>query len=104
KDRETDIEVVVQGGLVEAEIDSRRVKRVLRNLLHNAIEHGESKPITVTVDSNESAVAVAVRDHGVGLAAEHRERVFERFWRADPSRQRQTGGSGLGLAISAEDA
>ncbi len=104
KDRETDIEVVVQGGLVEAEIDSRRVKRVLRNLLHNAIEHGESKPITVTVDSNEGAVAVAVRDHGVGLAAEHRERVFERFWRADPSRQRQTGGSGLGLAISAEDA
>src|SRR5690606_10752275 len=66
--------------------------------------HGEAKPIVVHVDSNEHAVAIAVRDYGVGMKPEHVERVFDRFWRADPSRQRTTGGTGLGLAISLEDA
>jgi two-component system sensor histidine kinase MtrB len=49
-------------------------------------------------------VAIAVRDHGIGMAAGDLEHVFDRFWRADPSRQRSTGGTGLGLAISLEDA
>ncbi|MFI6476952.1 MtrAB system histidine kinase MtrB [Nonomuraea sp. NPDC050663] len=86
------------------EIDSRRVERILRNLLFNAIEHGEGKDIVVTVGQDRDAVAVAVRDHGVGLKTGEEQMVFDRFWRADPSRARTIGGTGLGLAISREDA
>lgn len=87
-----------------AEVDSRRVRRVLRNLITNAIEHSEGKPVQVQVAADDTAVAVTVRDHGVGLKAEDAARVFDRFWRADPSRTRLVGGTGLGLAIAMEDA
>ncbi|MER6828419.1 MtrAB system histidine kinase MtrB [Streptosporangium sp. NPDC000563] len=87
-----------------AEMDSRRVERILRNLLFNAIEHGEGRDIVVSVAADRDAVAVAVRDHGVGLRAGEENLVFDRFWRADPSRARTIGGTGLGLAISREDA
>jgi two-component system sensor histidine kinase MtrB len=89
---------------VIAEVDPRRVQRILRNLVSNAIEHAEGRPVEVTVAESDTAVAVAVRDHGVGLKPGHADRVFDRFWRADPSRNRKTGGTGLGLAISLEDA
>jgi two-component system sensor histidine kinase MtrB len=89
---------------LEAEFDSRRIDRILRNLLSNAIEHGESKPITVDVAASKDAVAVSVTDHGVGMNREQVDRVFDRFWRADKSRVRTLGGTGLGLAISLEDA
>jgi two-component system, OmpR family, sensor histidine kinase MtrB len=89
---------------VIAEVDQRRVHRILRNLVSNAIEHAEGRPIEITVAESDTAVAVAVRDHGVGLKPGHADRVFDRFWRADPSRNRKTGGTGLGLAISLEDA
>ncbi len=104
RERGSDLRVVAAGGYFDAELDARRIRRILRNLLGNAIEHGEGKPIVVTVDSNEDAVALAVRDHGVGIATDDLTRVFDRFWRADPSRQRTIGGTGLGLAISLEDA
>lgn len=87
-----------------AEVDGRRVTRVLRNLVTNAIEHGEGRPVEVTIAQDEQAVAVTVRDHGVGFDPKEAEHVFQRFWRADPSRQRTVGGTGLGLAISLEDA
>ena len=86
------------------EVDSRRVERILRNLLANAVDHGESRPVTLKMAFNDDTVAVTVRDHGVGLRAGEAELVFNRFWRADPSRNRHTGGTGLGLAISLEDA
>ena len=87
-----------------AEVDTRRIRRIMRNLITNAIEHGEARPIDITVVGDERAVAVTVRDHGVGFRAEQARMVFHRFWRADPSRARSIGGSGLGLAISLEDA
>ena len=86
------------------EVDRRRVERILRNLLVNAVEHGEGRDVIVTVAADSDAVAVAVRDHGVGLGPGEEQLVFERFWRADPARARTTGGTGLGLAISLEDA
>ena len=86
------------------EMDRRRVERILRNLLVNAVEHGEGRDVVVTVAADKGAAAVAVRDHGVGLAPGEEQLVFERFWRADPSRARTVGGTGLGLAISLEDA
>ena len=87
-----------------AEVDRRRVERVLRNLLDNAVEHGEGRDVVVTVAADRDAVAVAVRDHGVGIGPGEHQFVFDRFWRADPARARTTGGTGLGLAIALEDA
>ncbi len=93
----------VQDG-VEAEIDPVRVERIVRNLVVNAIEHGEGKPVRVSLAGNDTAVAVLVEDQGVGLRPGESGLVFNRFWRADPARARHTGGTGLGLAISLEDA
>ena len=87
-----------------AEVDRRRVERILRNLLVNAVEHGEGRDVVVTAAADRDAVAVVVRDHGVGLAPGEEHLVFDRFWRADPARARATGGTGLGLAIALEDA
>lgn len=84
--------------------DIRRVERILRNLLKNAIDHAEAKPINVIIRQDEHAIAVSVRDHGIGLEKESAVRVFDRFWRADPSRSRVHGGTGLGLSIALEDA
>lgn len=98
------LRLVAPGGYFEAEVDARRIRRIVRNLLGNAIEHGEGKPIVVSVDSDERFVALSVRDYGSGMTEEEAERVFDRFWRADPSRKRTIGGTGLGLAISLEDA
>jgi two-component system sensor histidine kinase MtrB len=86
------------------QIDPRRVERILRNLVVNAIEHGEGRPVLVRVGADDEAVAVTVRDHGVGLRTGEAARVFDRFWRADPARARTTGGTGLGLSIALEDA
>ena len=91
-------------GDVYAEVDSRRVERIVRNLVANAIDHGEGRPVHVTLAGDERAVAVVVRDHGVGLRSGEAGLVFNRFWRAEESRARRSGGSGLGLSISLEDA
>jgi two-component system sensor histidine kinase MtrB len=87
-----------------ADIDPRRVERIVRNLVVNAIEHAEGSPVEVSVAADRQAVAVVVRDHGIGMTADEVGHVFDRFWRADPARARTTGGTGLGLAISLEDA
>ncbi|MFJ6186351.1 MtrAB system histidine kinase MtrB [Streptomyces sp. NPDC092295] len=89
---------------VVAEADARRVERVLRNLVVNAVEHGEGRDVVVRLGAAGGAVAIAVRDYGVGLKPGEATRVFNRFWRADPARARTTGGTGLGLSIAVEDA
>ncbi len=103
-DRRGSALLVHAAGPVVAEIDHVRVERILRNLVVNAIEHGEAQPVEVTVTGGRSCVAVLVRDHGVGLRPGETALVFTRFWRGDPSRARTTGGTGLGLAIAFEDA
>ena len=89
---------------VIAEVDPRRVERILRNLIANAIDHAEHKPVRIRMAADEDTVAVTVRDYGVGLRPGEEKLVFSRFWRSDPSRVRRSGGTGLGLAISIEDA
>lgn len=84
--------------------DPRRLERIIRNLVSNAIEHTNAQGVEVTIDASDTNVSIAVLDHGIGLSPEHQLRVFDRFWRADPSRQRTLGGTGLGLAIALEDA
>ncbi|MFG3316425.1 MtrAB system histidine kinase MtrB [Streptomyces sp. NPDC048171] len=100
----TPIRVVGDQQPVVAEADARRVERVLRNLVVNAVEHGEGRDVVVKLAAAGGAVAVAVRDYGVGLKPGEATRVFSRFWRADPARARTTGGTGLGLSIALEDA
>jgi len=86
-----------------AEADVRRVERIVRNLVTNAIDHAESGDIWIRVAGDDHASALAVRDHGVGLGAGESAMVFNRFWRADPARARTSGGTGLGLSIALED-
>ncbi|MEB3019983.1 MtrAB system histidine kinase MtrB [[Mycobacterium] crassicus] len=99
---ELKVDVPAEG--VIAEVDPRRVERILRNLIANAIDHAEHKPVVIRMAADDDTVAVTVRDHGVGLRPGEEKLVFSRFWRADPSRVRRSGGTGLGLAISVEDA
>ncbi|MFC6013812.1 MtrAB system histidine kinase MtrB, partial [Nocardia lasii] len=106
--RDAEVEVVIDlpDEPVIAEVDPRRVERVLRNLLANAIDHSEGKPVLIRMrgDAETNAVATVVRDQGVGLRPGEEKLVFNRFWRSDPSRVRRSGGTGLGLSISVEDA
>ncbi|GAA1118492.1 MtrAB system histidine kinase MtrB [Nesterenkonia jeotgali] len=99
----TPLGLVVQGENFIAEVDARRISRILRNLINNAIEHAEARPVDVIVSSSPTAVGIAVRDHGIGMSPSEVAHVFDRFWRADPARARTTGGSGLGLSIATED-
>ncbi len=104
---------------VVCEIDPRRVARIVRNLVCNAVEYGRAAPaeaggvdgvglerrvVRVSVAADDHAVAITVRDYGLGLHPHECEAVFHRFWRGDPSRARHTGGTGLGLSIALEDA
>jgi len=102
--REANLVVKLPNEAVIAEIDPRRIERIVRNLVLNAINHGGDGLIEVTLAGNKSAAAITVRDHGPGMNREEVLRVFDRFWRADPARSRHGGGTGLGLSISREDA
>lgn len=98
------IRIESQSPSVQIKADIRRVERILRNLLSNALDHADGKEIVVTILATESEMAIGVRDFGPGLDQSALIRVFDRFWRADPSRARIRGGTGLGLSISLEDA
>ena len=84
-------------------VDARRICRIVRNLLANAIDFAEGRPVEVRLAVNRSMVVISVRDYGVGMTTSQCERMFDRFWRADPSRARTTGGTGLGMAIVLAD-
>lgn len=105
-----DLRLVLPDPPVIADVDPRRVQRILRNLLGNAIEYGAGlpdqprKPVVVTLAADGRLLAITVRDYGPGFKSGDTEAVFNRFWRADPSRARHTGGTGLGLSIAREDA
>ncbi|TMD89470.1 MAG: HAMP domain-containing protein, partial [Chloroflexi bacterium] len=80
--------------------DDTRLRQVLGNLVRNAIVHTPSQtPIDVTLSTEDSVARLAVTDHGPGLDPEEVDRIFEPFYRADPSRSRDSGGAGLGLSI-----
>jgi len=101
--RSTQVVIRAPGHPCLAEADVRRVERIVRNLVTNAIDHAETGDIVIHVAGDDHAAAIAVRDYGVGLASGESAMVFNRFWRADPARARTSGGTGLGLSISLED-
>ena len=100
---DVEVRVIAKNPRCVAEADPRRMERVLRNFLVNAIEHAEDGPVEIEIGANDDATSVRVRDYGVGMDEETCEHVFERFYRADPARTRTTGGTGLGLSIARED-
>ena len=104
KERKTEIFVKSSEPVIMIQADIRRVERILRNLMANAIDHAEEVQIDVQIIASDNDVAIGVRDYGVGLDENSLTRVFDRFWRADPSRARTRGGTGLGLSIALEDA
>jgi two-component system sensor histidine kinase MtrB len=104
RERESQILIDAPEERLIIDADPRRVERIMRNLVANAVDHAEDQPIEVKIRANDGAVSISVRDFGVGLSPQHIERVFDRFWRADPSRSRIRGGTGLGLSIAREDA
>jgi two-component system sensor histidine kinase MtrB len=104
QDHPISVEIDHETEQVMVKADIRRVERIMRNLLSNALDHAEDKPIKVSVIASESEVGVGVRDYGSGMDPASLSRVFDRFWRADPSRARVRGGTGLGLSIALEDA
>ena len=84
------------GELSRAHVDVDRFRQVLRNLLENALRHGKPHGrVVVRLTPEEHALRFAVEDDGPGISPEHLERVFDRFHRTDPSRDRATGGAGL---------
>jgi len=80
--------------------DKLRISQVLTNLISNAVKHShEGSEVIIQFTVTKKFVQVAVKDFGEGIAAEHLQRIFERFYRVDKSRSREHGGTGLGLAI-----
>ncbi|MGB2720408.1 MAG: HAMP domain-containing sensor histidine kinase [Rhodococcus sp. (in: high G+C Gram-positive bacteria)] len=100
--RDISLKVLAGPGIPEVDGDDARLRQVLANLVGNAVRHTpESASITVCVGTTRSSVLLEVQDTGPGLREEEAAHVFERFYRADSSRTRESGGSGLGLSIVA---
>ena len=99
KQRNVQVEVAIADS-VHALADPKALDQILINLIDNAVKYGGTNG-HVWVEARElpDAVRIEVRDDGPGIADKHRERIFERFYRADPSRSREAGGTGLGLSI-----
>lgn len=100
--RDISLKVLSGPGIPEVIGDDARLRQVLANLVGNAVRHTpDSASITVCVGTTQSSVVLEVQDTGPGLAEAEAAHVFERFYRADSSRTRESGGSGLGLSIVA---
>ncbi|MFD1825534.1 MULTISPECIES: MtrAB system histidine kinase MtrB [Mumia] len=99
-----ELRVVNRDGPAIVDADVRRIERIVRNLVANAIHYSGSSQVHLLVAHGATSAAIAVRDFGVGLEPGQSQLVFNRFWRADPARERSRGGTGLGLAIALEDA
>ncbi|MFT4398643.1 sensor histidine kinase [Bacillus sp. SW14] len=86
----------------EAVFDGDKMKQVILNLVYNAVQYTDQKTgaITISLQKNDDGVMLMIADNGTGIAQEHLPHLFDRFYRADPSRSRKYGGSGLGLAIT----
>jgi signal transduction histidine kinase len=86
---------------VTAECDGAIVRQGVTNVLYNAIKYTPNKgAVRIVAKTIGRDAVIEVKDTGPGIPPEHRERIFERFYRADDARSRETGGAGLGLAIA----
>jgi signal transduction histidine kinase len=94
------LEMTVAPSLPRIEVDRERLAEVLANLLANALRHTPTGGrVWAAAHSQNGTIEISIADNGEGIAPEHLERLFERFYRADPARSRASGGTGIGLAI-----
>jgi len=97
--RKVSVAIAIPDG-VQVKADAKALDQILVNLIDNGIKYThEGGHVWVEARRDGDYVRIEVRDNGPGISAKHRERVFERFYRADPSRSREAGGTGLGLSI-----
>jgi len=101
EDRPPGVRVITPPGELVVDVDGAKIRTVLRNLLENAVKYSrpDSRAIEVTVSYDTGAAVVRVTDDGVGVPESDVDRIFEPFFRVDPSRSKSTGGYGLGLSI-----
>jgi signal transduction histidine kinase len=98
--RDRSLTVASVGEIPDTMADPRRIEQVLHNLVVNALKYSpDGAPVAVRLERRGLMIHVSVKDQGIGIAPEHAERVFERFYRVEGTLSRQTGGSGLGLSI-----
>ncbi|MFS1512265.1 sensor histidine kinase [Chengkuizengella sp. SCS-71B] len=102
EEKELEISVSMPDDLPRLSLMPHKIIRVLQNLIGNAIRHSPNgSTIELSVQNlDEKKVLVSIKDQGEGLLADEKEKIFERFYRTDKSRNRYSGGSGLGLAIA----
>ena len=93
------LETDIGQGAADVYIDATAVRQILSNLSENALRHTSHGFVQIFSRAEDNGVWIGVRDTGSGIGAEHLGRIFERFYRADPSRSREAGGTGLGLSI-----
>ena len=91
----------VEAAGLRVHVDASRIRKVMTNVLDNACKfsQGQNAPIEIRILANEHSVTVRVRDHGTGIPSEEIPKLFQPFYRVDPSRSRETGGYGLGLSL-----
>jgi signal transduction histidine kinase len=105
--RQADLELTLRedSGIPPIQADGKRIRQVLSNLLSNAVRHTPSQGrilVLIRFDPSDDRLVMIVEDSGMGIPPDERERVFERFYRIDRSRERSRGGRGLGLSIVRE--
>ena len=98
--REVKLKLIAPDGNIQVKADTQRISQVILNLVVNAIKYGKEKGLVqVIVSEKKKAYTISVVDNGPGIPEEHLNRIFDRFYRVDKSRAKNSGGTGLGLSI-----
>ena len=94
------VRILLNGDMQMVYANRQMMEELIYNLCDNAIRYNKPEgSVEVNVFQSKRGVVLAVKDTGIGIPCEHQERIFERFYRVDKSRSKETGGTGLGLAI-----
>jgi signal transduction histidine kinase len=100
-DSKTDIEIISQSNISLIQGNEILLKRAFMNIIENAIKYSQASKIEIKLKENKNGeIGITIKDNGIGIPKEHIEKVFDRFYRVDKSRSRNTGGTGLGLSIT----
>lgn len=100
KKRDVKLKLIAPKGEIQVKADTQRISQVIMNLVVNAIKYGNEKGLVqIIITEKKKAYTISVVDNGPGIPDEHLHRIFERFYRVDKSRAKNSGGTGLGLSI-----
>jgi two-component system phosphate regulon sensor histidine kinase PhoR len=100
KKRDVKLKLIAPKGEIQVKADTQRISQVIMNLVVNAIKYGNEKGLVqIIITEKKKAYTISVVDNGPGIPYEHLNRIFERFYRVDKSRAKNSGGTGLGLSI-----